>query len=94
MSGQSEDPQVQIGQALSKVQKMLDRLTARGQHAAAFEIARAQFSASVRASWPANLSAVASAIDKAIADGASALTDEEREELRAAADVLRKVQHP
>jgi hypothetical protein len=93
MSGGADGPDV-IGQALSKVQKMLDRLTARGQHAAAFEIARAQFSASVRSSWPANLSAVASAIDKAIADGGSALTDEERQELREAADVLRKVPHP
>ncbi len=84
----------EVGQALSKVQAMLDRLTARGQHAAAFEIAKAQFSASVRSSWPANLSAVATAIDKALADGAAALTDDEKAELRAAADVLRRVPHP
>ena len=94
MSEAADASQDQVGQALSKVQKMLDRLTARGQHAAAFEIARAQFSASVRASWPANLSAVASAIDKAIADGGAALTDDERQELREAAEVLRKVPHP
>jgi hypothetical protein len=83
-----------VGEALSKVQKMLDRLTGRGQHAAAFEIARAQFSASMRSSWPANLSAVAAAIDKALADEGAALTAEEREELRGAADVLRRVPHP
>jgi hypothetical protein len=83
-----------VGEALSKVQKMLDRLTGRGQHDAAFQIARAQFSASVRSSWPANLSAVASAIDKALAEAGTALTDEERDELRAAADVLRRVPHP
>jgi hypothetical protein len=80
-------------QALSKVQALLDRLTARGQHAAAFEIARAQFSASVRASWPANLSAVAATIDQAIASS-TVLTEEEREELREAAAVLRRVRHP
>ena len=83
----------EVSKALSVVQSLLDRLTARGQHAAAFEIARAQFSASVRASWPSNLSAVAAAIDKAIADGGAALTDTERDELRRAADVLRRVRH-
>jgi hypothetical protein len=83
-----------VGQALTKVQSLLDRLTARGQHAAAFEIARAQFAASVRASWPANLSAVAAAIDKALADGKAVLTAEERDELKEAADILRHVPHP
>lgn len=83
-----------VGQALSRVQALLDRLTARGQHAAAFEIARAQFSASVRASWPANLTAVAAAIDKALADAGGALTDDEKQELRAAADLLKNVPHP
>jgi hypothetical protein len=83
----------EVGKALSTVQALLDRLTARGQHAAAFEIARAQFSASVRASWPANLSAIAVAIDKALADGGAALTPDEVEELRRAADVLRRVRH-
>ena len=83
-----------VGQALARVQALLDRLTARGQHAAAFEIARAQFSASVRASWPANLTAVAAAIDKALADAGGALTDDEKQELRAAADLLKNVPHP
>jgi hypothetical protein len=90
MAGEAEV----VGEALSKVQKMLDRLTGRGQHDAAFQIARAQFSASVRASWPANLSAVAAAIDRVLAETGVALTDEERGELRAAADVLRRVSHP
>lgn len=83
----------EVSRALSVVQGLLDRLTARGQHAAAFEIARAQFSASVRASWPANLSAVAAAIEKAVAEGGAALTPAEIEELRGAADVLRRVPH-
>jgi hypothetical protein len=89
MSGDTEA----VSRALQKVQALLDRLTARGQHQAAFEIARAQFSASMRASWPANLSGLAAAIEKAIADEGSALTDEEREELRGAAAVLKTVRH-
>jgi hypothetical protein len=83
--------------ALATVQRVLDALTARagrGQHEAAYEIARAQFAASVRASWPANLSAVAQAIERALADAAVAIPDEERDALRRAADVLRAVPHP
>lgn len=80
--------------ALATVQRVLDALTARGQHEAAFEIARAQFSASVRASWPANLAAVAQAIERALGDASVAIPDEERESLRHAAQVLRAVPHP
>jgi hypothetical protein len=87
------DPQA-IDEALAAVQRALDSLTARGQHEAAFQIAKAQFSASVRASWPGNLSAVASAIDRVLALPALALTDGERAELVHAADVLRAVPHP
>jgi transcriptional regulator of acetoin/glycerol metabolism len=89
MSGDTDE----VTAALQKVQQLLDRLTARGQHDAAFEIARAQFSASMRASWPANLSGLAAAIEKAVADGGTALSDQEREELRAAAAVLKSVKH-
>jgi hypothetical protein len=80
--------------ALATVQRVLDALTARGQHDAAYEIARAQFAASVRASWPANLSGVAQAIERALGDPAVAIPDEERDALRRAADVLRAVPHP
>jgi hypothetical protein len=80
--------------ALATLQRVLDDLTARGQHEAAFQLARAQFSASVRASWPANLSAVAHAIDHALGDPTVAIPAEDREELRRAADVLRSVPHP
>jgi hypothetical protein len=83
-----------VDEALSTVQRTLDRLTQQGQHDAAYEIARAQFSASMRASWPGNLSAVATAIDRALGAGKLPLTDDEREELRRAADVLRAVPHP
>jgi transcriptional regulator of acetoin/glycerol metabolism len=80
--------------ALSKVQALLDRLTAEGKHKEAFAIARAQFSASVRASWPGNLRAVASAIDKALADAGDSLGEADRADLRSAAETLRKVPHP
>ncbi|HEY8039400.1 MAG TPA: hypothetical protein VIF15_06380 [Polyangiaceae bacterium] len=83
----------QVERALATIQTLLDRLTSRGQHQAAFEIARAQFAASVRASWPANLSAISTAIDQALADAGLSLTDDERAELRGAADVLRSVPH-
>jgi hypothetical protein len=83
-----------IGEALSRVQALLDKLTAQGKHQEAFAIARAQFSASVRASWPANLSAVATAIEKAVADAGDSLSEEDLAELRGAAETLRKVPHP
>jgi len=83
-----------VDAALATLQRVLDDLTARGQHDAAFQIARAQFSASVRASWPGNLAAVASAIDRALDDPAVAIPAQDRDELRRAADVLRAVPHP
>jgi hypothetical protein len=82
-----------IDGALAAVRRTLDRLTARGLNEPAFEIARAQFSASIRASWPANLSQVAAAIDIALSNSELALVDEEREELRRAAQTLRALQH-
>jgi hypothetical protein len=82
-----------IEAALAAVRRTLDGLTARGMNEPAFDIARAQFSASIRASWPANLSQVAAAIDLALSNKELALLDEEREELRGAAQTLRAVQH-
>jgi hypothetical protein len=90
MGGDSGD----VDAALAAVQRVLDDLSARGQHEAAYEIARAQFAASVRASWPANLSAIATAIDRALADSGLMLPDAQREELRRAANALRSVPHP
>jgi hypothetical protein len=78
-----------VDEALAVIRLTLDKLTARGAVGAAFEIARAQFAASIRASWPSNLSAIAGAIDRALADQELALSDAERAELRAAAEVVR-----
>ncbi len=82
-----------IDGALAAVRRTLDRLTARGLIEPAFEIARAQFSASIRASWPANLAQVATAIDLALSNTELGLSDDERDELRRAAQTLRAVQH-
>ena len=78
---------------MGTIQRVLDRLTERGKHETAFDIARAQFAASVRASWPSNLSAVAEVIERAIADAGESLADDERQELEHAAAILRTVPH-
>jgi hypothetical protein len=83
-----------VDAALAAVQRLLDDLTARGQHEVAYDIARAQFAASVRASFPANLSAVATALERALANAALGIPEEQREELRRVADALRSVPHP
>jgi hypothetical protein len=90
-----DDPKA-VDNALAVVQRTLDSLLAggaAGKHAAAFEIARAQFSASIRASWPANLAGVASAIERALADAELDLSATERQDLSGAVKVLRAVSH-
>ena len=83
-----------VDEALATIQRVLDRLTARGQHETAYDIARAQFAASVRASWPSNLSGVAQAIERALTDAGASIADDERDDLRRAAEILRAVPHP
>ena len=80
-----------VDEALTAVRRTLDRLTERGANEPAFEIARAQFAASIRASWPANVYSVAKAIDDALAIATLSLSEAETDELRHAADVLRSV---
>jgi hypothetical protein len=96
LSGMGRDPR-EIEVALATVRRTLDRLVSSGNGGGpetAFEIARAQFAASVRASWPANLGPLAAAIDRALAQEGLPLTDSDRDELRRAADVLREVEQP
>ena len=85
---------VAIDRALEVVHRTLDKLIARGQDAAAFEIAKAEFRASVRASWPGNLGQLATALAEVEKDAASKLDENERAELRSALEVLRNVAHP
>ncbi|HXX65593.1 MAG TPA: hypothetical protein VEK07_00310 [Polyangiaceae bacterium] len=86
------DPKA-LDKALANVRRALDRLTESGHSEPAFAIARAQFAASIRASWPANLTALANAIDHALAEAGTALSTEEQDELRDAASVFRSVRH-
>jgi hypothetical protein len=83
-----------IEAALATVQTTLDKLTARGCNEAAFDLARAQYAASIRSSWPANLGSVASALAKLADDAAVDLTADERAALRGAAETFQGVRHP
>jgi len=78
-----------IEAALATVQRTLDLLTARGHNEAAFEIARLQFSANMRASWPGNLGPLAGCLEATAANASLTLSDEERVAAREAAVVLR-----
>lgn len=80
----------EIESALATVQRTLDALTARGQHEAAFDIARAQYVASIRASWPQNLGALVTALEAVESDTKVQLSDDERENVRRAVRTFRK----
>jgi hypothetical protein len=83
-----------IEAALAIVQRTLDRLTALGRDKAAFDIARAQFAASVRSSWPGNLATLVGSLEGAVDDASNGLDAAEREDLRDAIATLRRVRHP
>ncbi|MBI5534251.1 MAG: hypothetical protein HY898_16120 [Deltaproteobacteria bacterium] len=80
----------EIEVALEIVQKTLDALTARGDDEAAFELARAQYAASIRDSWPGNLGKLVGVLERMLANDLLKLTDDERENLRKAQDTFRK----
>ena len=50
------DTFAEIQACLTTVQNTIDALNERGDNQAAFDLARAQYSASIRTSWPGNLS--------------------------------------
>jgi hypothetical protein len=80
--------------ALATVQKTLDRLTAAGHDQTAFDLARAQFAASMRSSWPGNLSTLVGSLEAVASNASLKLTEDQRAELRGAIETLRQVQHP
>lgn len=80
-----------IESALAAVQRTLDALTARGHEQAAFDVARLQFSASIRTSWPGNLAPLASALERVAADASLSLSDQERADARDAAATFRSL---
>jgi hypothetical protein len=84
------DTLAEVERALATVQRVLDVLTTRGDNQAAFDLAKAQFSASIRTSWPGNLSQLIRPLESVVTDDALNLTPEERNDVRKAVEVLRR----
>ncbi len=84
------DTLAELEQALATVQRVLDALTTRGDNEAAFDLAKAQYSASIRTSWPSNLSTLINPLEAVGANPALKLTGEERSEVVKAVEVLRR----
>jgi hypothetical protein len=80
----------EVEQALATVQRVLDALTTRGDNEAAFDLAKAQYSASIRTSWPSNLSSLINPLESVGANPSLKLTDDERSEVTKAVEVLKR----
>jgi streptomycin 6-kinase len=85
------DTIARIEAALAAVQRTLDALSARGNDDAAFEIAKLQFSSSIRASWPGNLLPLADALEKLPKRAGIKLSEDEMNDAVHAASELRKL---
>ena len=83
------DAFAEIQACLATVQRTIDALNERGDNQAAFDLAKAQYSASIRTSWPANLAGLAAILEKLAADAALRLTADERRAAEHAAKTLR-----
>jgi hypothetical protein len=84
----------EVEEALRTVQQTLDGLTARGHDEAAFSLARAQYAASIRSSWPGNLSSLVGALEQIMVDETLKLTADEKARVSRAIAVFRTVRHP
>jgi hypothetical protein len=80
----------EIEAALATVQRVLDALTSRGDDEAAFDLARAQYSSSLRTSWPGSLSGLIKPLQAVAANKALKLNDEERGDLAKAIESLKR----
>ena len=80
----------EVEQALATVQRVLDALTTRGDNEAAFDLAKAQYSASIRTSWPSNLSSLINPLEAVGANPALKLTAEERKNVGEAVAILKR----
>jgi hypothetical protein len=85
------DTLAQVEGALAIVQRVLDALTTRGNDQAAFDLAKAQYSASIRTSWPGNLSSLIRPLEAVGANEELRLTPEERGDITQAVQILRSV---
>ena len=78
-----------IEAALATVQKTIDALSSRGDDEAAFELARLQFTTSIRDSWPGNLGKLVGSLERIASDDKLHLAQEERVQLREAIEIFR-----
>ena len=79
----------QIESSLAIVQRTLDQLTSRGHDEAAFDLAKAQYSASIRSSWPGNLGILSHHLMRVAEDTTHHFGPAERHEIAEAARTLR-----
>ena len=85
------DTLAEVEAALAIVQRTLEALTSRGDDQAAFDLAKAQYSASVRTSWPGNLSTLIRPLEAVGTNPALKLTAEERTDVAHAVEVLKRM---
>jgi hypothetical protein len=88
-AGNMPDTLADIQACLLTVQRTIDALNERGDNQAAFDLAKAQYSASIRTSWPATLAGLATLLERVCADAGLKLTAEERQAAQDAAATLR-----
>jgi hypothetical protein len=84
------DTLAEVEAALATVKHVLDALTTRGDDEAAFDLAKAQYAASIRTSWPSNLSTLINPLEAVGLNQALKLTVEERADVAKAVEVLRR----
>lgn len=80
-----------IETALATVQKTIDALSSRGDDEAAFELARLQFTTSIRDSWPGNLGKLVVSLERIASDDKLHLQEDERAQLVEAIEIFRSV---
>jgi hypothetical protein len=81
----------EIEEALTIVETTIDRLRSVGQEDMAFRLARLQYSAAIRASWPGNLAPLAVELGRAAATPGLGLDAEDQSRLERAAATFKKV---
>jgi hypothetical protein len=85
------DTTARIEDCLTTVQKILEALTARADHRTAFDLAKAQYAASIRTSWPANLVSLTDVLEQIASDDKAMIEPAERDEIREAVATLRAI---
>jgi hypothetical protein len=84
------DTLAELEAALKTVQRTLDAMMSRGDDQAAFDLARAQFSTSLRTSWPGSLSGLIRPLESVAANQSLKLNEEERSDLAQAIAAIRR----